>query len=54
MPFKQTSFLAETVDWSARGAALDLPETADVAESGPGSPVFLLAGYLRKPALKSR
>ena len=36
MPFKQTSFWAETVDWSARGAALDLPETADVAVVGAG------------------
>src|ERR1700719_2719651 len=36
MPFKQTSFWAETVDRSARPGALDLPETADVAVIGAG------------------
>src|SRR6202008_589072 len=36
MPFKQTSFWAETVDWSARGGALGLPETVDVAVVGAG------------------
>ena len=36
MPFKQTSFWAETVDWSGRGGALGLPETADVAVIGAG------------------
>jgi len=36
MPLKQTSFWAETVDWSGRGGALGLPETADVAVVGAG------------------
>jgi glycine/D-amino acid oxidase-like deaminating enzyme len=36
MPFKQTSFWAETVDRSACARAQDLPETADVAVIGAG------------------
>jgi glycine/D-amino acid oxidase-like deaminating enzyme len=35
-PFKQTSFWAETIDWSVRCGVLDLPETADVAVVGAG------------------
>ena len=52
MPFNQTSFWAETVDWSGRGGAPGLPETADVAVVGAGFTGLSAARALSKAGAK--